>query len=176
MKPNRPRRPRRRTQRRGVAIIMVIAFYAIAVTMIGVWVRSALGHQRQVRRWHEKTQATWLAEAGVRRAAARISKDSEFTGERWQIEAAELGGRFAAEVVIRIEHIGSLDRKDDPSREPTSQFRIIATARYPANPTDEQQRPANRQRRPANRQQRVQTTKAVVFTLPETTDRSGESS
>jgi len=116
------RRSGGRAPRRGVAIIMVIAFYAVAVAMMGVWVRSALSHQQQVRRWHEKTQATWLAEAGVRRAVARISSDEEYSGERWQIESTEIGGDHAAEVVLRIEPVeGTLGL-----------VRITATAHYPA--------------------------------------------
>jgi len=38
-------------QRRGVTIILVIAFYAIAVTLLGVWIRAVLAHRQQVIRW-----------------------------------------------------------------------------------------------------------------------------
>ncbi len=138
-----------RTQRRGVAIIMVIAFYAVAVAMVGVWVRSALDHQQQVRRWHEKTQATWLAEAGMRRAVARISYDEHYAGERWLIESAKLGGQFSADVLIQIE----------PVEEIPNLIRIIATAHYPAG-----------------EQKRTQSTMTLKYSLPTKTETTGESS
>ncbi len=149
MTSNQHRRRKARVPRQGVAIIMVIAFYAVAIALIGVWVRSALDHQQQARRWHEKTQVNWLAEAGVRRAVAIISNDKNYTGERWLIESAEIGGDHAAEIVIRVESVeGTRNARQ-----------IIATAHYPPG-----------------QQKRVQSTKTLEFSLPTITELSGESS
>lgn len=118
--------------RRGGSIIVVIAFYAIAITMMGVWIRSALVHHRQVSRWHERTQAVWLAEAGVRRAAARLARDDGYQGERWDIPAAEIGGQGAAEVIILVEPLESGDKLAENLGRPSQRrLRISATATYP---------------------------------------------
>ncbi len=113
-----------RSQRQGVAIILVIAFYAVAITLFGVWIRAALLQQQQARLGHEKMQAIWLADAGIRRAAARLATDADYAGERWQIEAEQLGGNHAAAVEIRIEAI-------EPPSEPP-RVRIVAIAELPA--------------------------------------------
>ena len=107
-------------RRHGVTIIIVIALFAVAMTMIGVWTRSALGHRRQMHRWHQRVQATWLADAGLRRAAARLAREGDlYKGELWQIDAESLSGQAAAEVAIRIEPTDDADR-----------VRIVATADY----------------------------------------------
>jgi len=111
-----------RNPRHAVTIIVVIAFYAIAVAMFGSWIRSTLGHQKQARHWHEKSQATWLADAGLRRAAAQLTSNTNYTGEQWQIEADQLGGKHTAAIQIRVEAV----------KESNGQFQISATAEYPA--------------------------------------------
>jgi Tfp pilus assembly protein PilX len=128
------RRPDRNA-RRGVTIIIVLAFFAIAITMLGVWVRAALTQRRQMQRWHQRAQATWLADAGVRRAAARLAGEgTAYQGERWYIGAGSLGGEEDAEVAIRIEHGTDSGFTEDPTGESSRRVRIVATADYPAGP------------------------------------------
>lgn len=145
-----------RNKRSGLAIIMVIAFFAIAVAMIGVWVRSSLDTRQRVRRWHEKTQAVWLADAGVRRAMARIALDSEYRGEVWSIPAEEIGGKWPADVVIRVEPASKRTAKNDSA---TKRVEITATAKYPAG-----------------LDKRVQHTSSTLFRLKMSDDKIGESS
>lgn len=141
---------------RGAAIIVVIAFFAIAMTLIGVWVRSALQQQQVVRRWHEKTQARWLAEAGVRRAVARLQADQDYRGERWLVAAEQLGGPFPAEIEIDVELTDGDDARAARDR------KIVALARFPAGDLA-----------------RAQATKAVDYRLsptrsiPEQSDETG---
>lgn len=142
----RPRHPRQ-----GFAIIMVIAFYAISVALIGVWVRSAISRQQQVKRWQEKTQVTWLAEAGLRRAVARLAVDSAYAGEVWQIEGDDLGTDSPAEVEIRIDPLPqAADDETSNTASTPERVTIVAIARYPANqPTRAQQTKTARFRKPA---------------------------
>ena len=128
MKFNRKNAKDLRSPRRGVAIIAVIALYAVAITMIGAWIQTALSHQRQARLRHEKVQATWLADAGIRRAAAQLFKDSSYVGEHWLIESDQLGGKHAATVEIRIEAIPPASELDNES---AVRVRIVATAELP---------------------------------------------
>ena len=128
------RRPDRKA-RRGVTIIIVLAFFAIAIALLGVWIRTALTQRRQLQRWHQRCQATWLADAGLRRAAARIAgAGAAYEGERWHIGARSLGGKEAAEVAIRIENMTDPDSTGDPSEATSRRVRIVATADYPAGP------------------------------------------
>jgi len=103
----------------GVSIILVIAFFAVATTLIGAWVRGALLQQRQSRRWHDRSQAVWLAEAGVRRAQNQLAADADYRGQRWEIPASQLGGKHPAIVTIAV------DAVDDTRM-------ITATCDYPA--------------------------------------------
>jgi len=136
MRSNQKKTTRLRNPRRGVAILLVIAFYAVAITLFGVWIRAALSQQRQARLGHEKTQAIWLADAGIRRAAARLATDADYAGERWQIGAEQLGGNHAAEVEIRIEAI-------EPAGE-DNRIRIVAIAQLPAGTSHQVERNQSR--------------------------------
>jgi hypothetical protein len=77
---------------------------------------------RQVQRLaEEQTQASWLAEAGVRRAAASLVADPTYNGETWRVESGELARPGAATVVIRIKPVAGA----------AGQSRITARASYP---------------------------------------------
>jgi hypothetical protein len=125
-------------RRRAMGVIPVIAALAIAVTMCAVWTKSCLLQHREQLLGELRTQARWLAEAGVRRGAAQLAVDSEYRSETWLIDAAELGERRAATVEIRVE----------PSADEPRRVRIRAAARLPRdNP-------------------RVAISHSVIFTLP----------
>jgi hypothetical protein len=87
-------------------------------------VESMLATHRQSKRYQAQTQAQWLAEAGLSRAAAQLARHSDYTGETWQ---APVGGTEAeiGEVTIRIE----------PKTETTPR-QMIVEAVYP--PTEHQ--------------------------------------
>ena len=122
-------------QRRGTTIIIVIALFAVAMTMTGVWMRTVLGSRRQMVLWHEQTRVVWLADAGLRRAAARLrGKHVDYLGEDWHLDAETIGGGRDAEVVIRIEPV-DLSPGESMQGLPEDNvraFRIVATADYPA--------------------------------------------
>ncbi len=85
--------------------------------------------------WHEQTRALWLADAGLRRAAARLrSKQVDYRGEDWHLDAEMIGGNHDGEVAIRIESVDvSADENNQGLPEDTMRaFRIVATADYPA--------------------------------------------
>lgn len=142
------RRRSRTSDRRGLTIIAVIAFYAIAMAMIGVWVQSAIDRHQQSRQWHEKAQAIWLSDAGVRRAIAHLARQQDYEGEVWQIDAEQLGGPESATVAIKVEAAET----DEP-------ITVTATAVYPAGS-----------------KKRVQHTKSLEYRVPDTNKPSGESS
>lgn len=120
------------TSRNGMTIIPVIAFYAVAMTLIAVWAKSALRDRRQVTRWHEHTQTALLAEAGLRRAAARVARDDGYTGEHWRVAAEELGLLHEAAVEIRITELTSEDAKKHDASSSSDELHVVAIANYPA--------------------------------------------
>jgi hypothetical protein len=123
--------PMAATKRRGATIIIVIALFAVTVTMTGVWIRTVLASRRQMALWHEQTRAAWLADAGLRRAAARLSSgQADSQGERWHLGPELLGGSHDGEVAIRVEP-ADLAPGVNPQDNPRA-LRIIATADCPA--------------------------------------------
>lgn len=119
---------RRKLARRGGTIILVIAFFAIAMALAGGWVQTALNQQRHMKLWQEKTQVNWLADAGIRRALARRAADDTYQGEIWNLSPDDLDRRDAAKVIIRLETLAS-----DDDTQPKLQVTAIAT--YPAGLT-----------------------------------------
>ncbi len=136
--PGRPfARRSRPSGRRGVTILIVIAFFAIAITLLGVWIRTALAERRQMQRWHQRVQATWLADSGLRRAAARLAREgTAYQGERWHIGPESLGDGKDAEVAIRVEYVpysgSDSESAGGQAKESSRRVRLIATADYPA--------------------------------------------
>lgn len=131
-------RSRSVSRRRGIAAIIVIAVLAMTIAFAGVWARRIVMERRAARRAEEQQQARWLAEAGVRRAAARLSADPAYTGETWLIDAAEIDRPSSAEIEISIV----------PGDSATAPATLVAKARYPLD------------------EPRVRSTKSIIFTPP----------
>jgi type II secretory pathway component PulK len=113
-----------RNHRPGVILIALMVFLAIASTIIMAWFKLAAVERHQVRVQQERLQALWLAESGLERAVSRLANDPKYSGETWKIAATELGGRDAAEVLIRIESINGQ----------ANQRKVFVQADYPVNP------------------------------------------
>jgi type II secretory pathway component PulK len=116
--------------RRGVAIIPVIALFAVAMTLIAVWVTSAISEKRQIVRWHEHLQTEHLARAGAQRAIARLSREGDtYTGETWRVSKDDMETLQDAVVEIRVDP----STTNDSNRTASSRFvHVVAIADYPA--------------------------------------------
>lgn len=126
-------KPPARRRRQGASIIIVIAFYAVAMTLFGVWIHTSLGHMRQTRRLQEKRQAVWLADSGLRRAVALLANDPNYTGEEWQLAATEIGGQHTALVKIQIAAVEKNIGSENASMTDAEQVLITAIALFPAD-------------------------------------------
>lgn len=102
MNPKRHKTLRNR-RRHGIVIVAVVVLLAVAMTLFGIWAKSALRGQRLLRQRALDVQARRLAEAGIWRVAAQLSRDAKFSGETWSVPAESLGGPYAASVEIRVE-------------------------------------------------------------------------
>jgi hypothetical protein len=114
--------PLRRSPRRGVVLIVILATTSICLVLFGLWAKNLVReHGRSISR-QQRVQATRLAEAGLRRAIARRSSDPEFQQEVWNIPADQLGGRYAGVVELHVTNSNNGEAE-----------RYEATARYPAD-------------------------------------------
>jgi type II secretory pathway component PulK len=82
-----------------LAALLVVMLVAAAL------VESMLATHRQSQRYQLQTQAQWLAEAGLSRAAAQLASQSDYTGEVWQAPVSESDGGDSdvGEVTIRVQ-------------------------------------------------------------------------
>jgi hypothetical protein len=92
-----------------LAIAVLICL--IVLTLIsGAILRVGAAQRDEVRAQERRLQAEWLAEAGLRRAFARLDADPGYAGETWQIDARALDSSDAATVAIAVERTPG-DRK-----------------------------------------------------------------
>lgn len=105
--------------RRGGALAMTLAALLAVSLVAAALVQSMLAAHRQAQRYAAQTQAVWLAEAGLSRAAAQLARQSDYAGETWP---APVGSREddVGEVTIRIE-----PKTDEATR------RVVVEAVYP---------------------------------------------
>jgi hypothetical protein len=102
-----------------------IACVFLTVLLSAGLVTSALRRHRQLERQVQDVQAVWLAESGMRRAAAQLANNPDYKGETWIVPAEELGRTFAGRVVI-----GVSTAEDNPSRH------VTVEAFYPDDPVN----------------------------------------
>jgi len=104
-------------RRRGLIVMSVLVCLAVASIIFSGWVRALLAERRQLRSLEDRTQAQYLADSGLRRAASRLAADASYAGETWRIGPEELAGATSAAVKIQVRRIS-----DEP------QARIIEVA------------------------------------------------
>jgi Tfp pilus assembly protein PilX len=145
----RPGTLRARSRQRGITLILVMAcLFVVAIVGMSLLRNAELQH-RQIRQQYFRMQALWLAEAGTQRAAEQLRRQPEYDGETWKVSAAELGGKFAGVVTIRLERFspagplnpalptaeaGASQRSGEPSKEQAAETprQVVIEARYPA--------------------------------------------
>ena len=91
------------TRRRGAVMVAAMICLLLATVLLGSVLKMAITGRKQVRREQWRLQAAWLAEAGLERAASRLSAGAVYQGETWNIAATDLDGRHTGQVVIKVE-------------------------------------------------------------------------
>lgn len=114
-------RKQRVQQRRGAALLIVITLLLLVGVGIGLALRTTIAARREARRAAAVTQAEYLAGAGFDLAAARLQTARDYSGETWNISAAQLAGRDAAQVVIEV----AADPENNSAR------RVTVVAEFP---------------------------------------------
>lgn len=99
------RASRNRHPKHGLVLVILVVVMCMALALFGVWARQVVRAQRRLESRQYRAQAQRLAEAGVRRAIARLTDDANFKSESWSVPAEQLNGRQDA--VVRIEVVES---------------------------------------------------------------------
>lgn len=105
--------PQKRQQptRRGAVLIMALVCLALIAALGGTLLRWAALEHKLLRSQEQASQARWLAEAGLERAAARLARDAGYTGETWEIAPADLPSAEAARVRLSVTPVAGQDER-----------------------------------------------------------------
>lgn len=88
--------------RRGAALVIALVLLTVASLMSVLLLQTLMAHARQLQRLPWRLQAEALADAGMRRATARLAVAPDYTGETWAIAAHQLHDEYnSARVEIR---------------------------------------------------------------------------
>ncbi len=84
-----------------VSIAMLIGLLILGMVAASL-LKVASGRRALVRSVENERQAVALADSGLDRALARFEAHPDYTGEVWEIPAADLGGRGKGRVTIEV--------------------------------------------------------------------------
>jgi hypothetical protein len=98
-------------RRRGAVLIIALVCLALATVIGGALLRWALMEHKLLRTQEQASQARWLAEAGVERAAAQLGASAEYQGETWEVSAADLPAGEPARIHLHVAPIDGQPRR-----------------------------------------------------------------
>lgn len=99
-----PRTPadRRVSRRRGAVSIWAIACLVMVAALSATLGRLAIAGSQRMIQERRRAQADWLAAAGWSLATSQLARNPAYTGETWDVSAAELGGADRGRVTITV--------------------------------------------------------------------------
>lgn len=83
-------------------MIVVLVCVAVIGGIVASTLRLAATQRRAVQRETWETQAVWLAESGLERAAAQLTAAHDYEGETWKIPPEQIGCGESAVVMIEV--------------------------------------------------------------------------
>ncbi|MDP1798531.1 MAG: hypothetical protein Q8K78_13650 [Planctomycetaceae bacterium] len=107
--------------RRGAALLIVMVALTVASMIGAALLQMAFTQHRQLQHDRLRTQAAWIAEAGLQRGLQRAAADEQYRGEMWIVEVPGRDRSEKAEVEITV--------GDDAGRT------VTAVATYPQDAT-----------------------------------------
>ena len=81
---------------------MALVCLVVVVALSGTLVRWAAMEHKLLRAQEIESQARWLAEAGIERAAAQLAADADYSGDTWDIAATQLPSGEAVRVHVKV--------------------------------------------------------------------------
>jgi Tfp pilus assembly protein PilV len=122
IEPSRRPSPKGRGRNRGSGLVIALVTLLVVTSIMGSIMHALLTELRQTRQTMNEVQAQWLADAAVERAAARLSANSNYQGENWNVNFPISSGTAESHGTAEIKVERSGDEK--PAR-------IIVHANYP---------------------------------------------
>ena len=114
------RRLRRSHGRSGVILIAALVCLLILTSIIGTMLQTSLRSRRQLRSQRDLIQCELLLQAGLDRAAFRLSGENDYEGETWDVSAEDIVGNGGGQVTIEA----SRESDDEP-------WNVRVVAEYP---------------------------------------------
>ncbi|RUL88070.1 hypothetical protein [Tautonia sociabilis] len=91
-----------RTDRQGGAALVALVCLSVIVLVVAGLIRLGADRAEHLLALERESQALWLVEAGLERAAAQLRVDPSYEGETWTLPPEALGGREGT-VTIEVE-------------------------------------------------------------------------
>ena len=88
--------------RAGAVLIMALVCLVLVAALGGTLVRWAAMEHKLLRAKEDQSQARWLAEAGIERAAAQLAEAADYRGDTWEVVRADLPSGQPARVAIHV--------------------------------------------------------------------------
>ena len=114
------RRLRRSHRRSGMVLIVALVCLLILTSIIGTMLQTSLRSRRQLHSQRDLVQCELLLQAGLNRAAFRLSGESDYEGETWNVPAEALVGSGGGQVTIEA----TRESDDEP-------WKVRVAAEYP---------------------------------------------
>jgi len=93
--------------RRGAALITALVCLSIVMALLAAMLVGALQISRQLRVERDRRQCELLLQAGLDRAALRVSAAEPYPGEVWAVPAADIIERGDGRVTIEVSRAGA---------------------------------------------------------------------
>jgi len=107
--------------REGVVLVTALVCLLIVMTLVATMLKGALGAQRQLHVQRDARQTELLLQAGADRAALRLTIESDYRGESWEVPSETFDERGKALVMIKT----SRESEQSP-------WQVRVLAEYPA--------------------------------------------
>ena len=88
------------SSRRGVVVLFALIALLLTSVIGGSLLKTALAQRRFALREQTRLQSIWLAESGIERAAARLSRDPNYTGETWSVSASDIATPLSTDISV----------------------------------------------------------------------------
>jgi hypothetical protein len=85
---------------RGTVIVAALVSMLIVMSMLGTLLQGSLRARRQLHAERDLRQTEFLLEAGLDRAALRLSREADYRGETWNLPSDQIVGRGDGQVAI----------------------------------------------------------------------------
>ncbi len=88
--------------RRGAVSVWAIVCLVLVAALSASLAKLAIAGSRRMIQERRRVQADWLVQSGWSLALSQLGKNPAYTGETWEIPAAEIGGADPGRIIIEV--------------------------------------------------------------------------